>query len=67
MIMGRFVIGATCTIAVVAPVNKPADPMPAIARPTTKAVDDGDVAHTSDPTSKTNNAVRKTGLTLKKV
>ena len=65
--MGRFSIGATCAIAVMPPVKRPADPRPAIARPTTRAVDVGATAHTSEPTSKINNAIKKTILTGKKV
>lgn len=61
---GRDSIGATCATAVVAPVNKPADPAPAIARPTIKAVDVGATPHISDPISKIDNAARKTILTL---
>lgn len=67
MIRGRFSIGATWAIAVIAPVNKPADPRPAIARPTIKALDEGAVAHTKEPTSKIRSAIRNTVLTGKKV
>lgn len=45
----------------------PADPKPAIARPTTKAEDDCAVADTSDPISKRPIAVRKTCLIEKTV
>lgn len=46
-----------------APENKPAVPMPAIARPTMKATDDGATAHSKLPTSKMKMAVRKVHLT----
>lgn len=43
----------------VAPFWIPADPIPAIARPTMKAVEVGAAPQTAEPTSKTTTATRK--------
>src|SRR4051812_25324648 len=50
-----------------APENIPADPTPATARPTIRALDVGAEPHTADPTSKIKMAVKKTVLILKNV
>jgi hypothetical protein len=47
-----------------APENIPADPNPAIARPTMKATEVGAVAQIMEPTSKIAKAIRKVHLTL---
>lgn len=49
------------------PAKIPAEPMPAMARPTIKAVEFGAVAHIREPTSKTNIEHRYAHLRLKKV
>lgn len=47
---------------IMAPPNIPADPKPAIARPTMKAVDVGAAPHTTDPSSNRPMAAKKTHL-----
>lgn len=56
--------GTVCAIVTRAPVKIPALPNPAMARPIIKTVEDGATPQIKDPTSNTNNADRKTHLTL---
>lgn len=57
--MGRLASGTICAIITVAPENMPADPIPAIARPTMKALELGAPPQTADPTSKIRIAIKK--------
>lgn len=57
--MGLLASGTICAIITVAPENMPADPIPAIARPTMKASELGAPPQTADPTSKMRIAIRK--------
>jgi len=52
MKIGRFSRGTVLERIKIAPVNTPAAPSPAIARPTIKAVDVGATPQISDPISK---------------
>lgn len=58
--MGRLASGTICATITVAPENMPADPIPAIARPTMKALEFGAPPQMADPTSKISIAIRKT-------
>ena len=62
--IGRLTRGTVLAIVTRAPVKIPADPSPATARPTMKAVEVGATPQTKEPSSKMNNATRKTHLML---
>ncbi len=59
---GRLCRGTEYAMTIKAPENIPAQPMPAIARPTIRALDVGAIPQTSDPSSKIPMALRKTVL-----
>jgi len=50
--IGRFANGIVCTIMTTVPENRPAEPRPAMARPTMRAFDVGAEPQMADPTSK---------------
>jgi hypothetical protein len=56
--MGLFASGTICVTTIVAPEKIPAEPIPAIARPTMKALEVGAPPQRADPTSKTIIAIR---------
>lgn len=57
--MGRFARGTICAMIIVVPEKIPAEPIPAIARPTTKAFEFGAPPQSADPTSNMVIAIRK--------
>lgn len=65
--VGRFARGEVWVMMSRAPENIPAEPDPAIARPTIKAVDEGATAHIKLPSSNTAMVDKKTNLMLQNV
>jgi hypothetical protein len=59
MYIGLFGSGTISDTTTVAPENIPADPIPAMARPMIKAVDDGAAPHRAEPPSKITIDTRK--------
>jgi len=55
---GRLCSGMTCVMMTVAPFCIPADPTPAMARPTINALEFGAAPQIAEPTSKTMAAAR---------
>ncbi|THV46807.1 hypothetical protein BGAL_0358g00060 [Botrytis galanthina] len=64
---GLFSIGTACVKIVIAPFIKPAEPMPATARPTINMSDETAVPHNKEPNSKRKKKERNTYLELKYV
>jgi len=63
--IGRRTRGTVREMIITPPLKTPADPSPAIARPTIKAFDVGATPQISDPSSKSAIAERYTSLMLK--
>lgn len=62
MNIGRFARGTIWTMMTLVLENMPADPAPAMARPTMNATEFGVAPHNAEPISKIPTAVRKTAL-----
>ena len=61
-LLGRMFNGVVCAIMIRQPEKRPAAPIPAMARPTMKTVEDGETAHIKLPISKRARKIRKVHL-----